>query len=302
MYINLAMLAAKGAAGAAILTSTVGKKIIEVGIPATQKASQISFTFIKGGIEAVKNQSSTREKIQLSENLEIINNDLSIPLSFMENQFKSFKIVVANDLNTIKGQNEMLFLSNSISYFVESHATRIGLDRSISYALQYDMAAVRNHLNKSRDIRFPGYLLHQCASLGETIKELNIFYTSILTHGKVPNFSKEEVKEELSKRYGASQRKGDIRSYIPYDLQLPLLRQFAEEKKKNTSKLCLIFGDNKDLNISEINDMAHEALYVLSEELIANEELEHKLFKKIKDFPEEKLYVESFFNENQELT
>ena len=289
----MALLAAKTTIGATNLAVTAGKKLIEVSIPAAKKASLISFKFIQGGIEAITDKPFHSEKMQLSDNLNIINHGLSIPLSFSENQFKTFNKNISTDLNTIKGQNEMMFLSNSISYFVESHMSRTGLDRSISYAFQYDIAAVRTHLNKSRDIRFPGYLLHQCSSLAETIKELNIFYMSILSHGKVPVFSENDVKDELSRRYGVLQRKGDLRSYIPYEIQLPFLREYSEEKQKNMSTFNKIFKENKDINISEINDLSHEALFILSEELIANEELEHKVNKKLKEMPEEKIYIES---------
>ena len=297
MYGHMALWAAKATIGTGNLVAKAGKKFIEVAVPTVKKASQISLTFIQGGINAVQDsskQSSKVERIQLSESLDIVENGLSIPLSFSENQFKTFQQEVSNALNIIKGQNEMLFLSNSIAYFVESHATRTGIDRGISYALQYDIAAVKNYLKKSRDLRFPGYLLHQCTSLAETIKELNVFYTSLLQHGKVPHFTKEDVEEELQKRYGASQRKGEIRSYIPYELQLPFLRNYADEKKKNVSILNIFFGDNSTINLDEINDIAHEALFILSEELIANEELEHRVYKFLKHIPEQKLLVESY--------
>ncbi|WP_374543372.1 hypothetical protein [Flavobacterium sp.] len=288
------LMAAKAASSAASLGLDAGKKLIEVSIPAVKKASQISLQFLQGGLDAVINNNSPSEKIKLNNKLNIIDNGLSIPLSFSENQIKLFHSNMSNDLNTIKGQNEIMFLSNSIQYFIDSHLARTGLDRGISYALQYDISAVRNHLNKTRDLRFPGYLLHQCSSLGETIKELNIFYMSILSNGKVPNYLHDDVKEEMSCRYGAAQRKGDIRSYIPYELQLPFLREFSEEKTKNMSKLNKLFSEIKEFNTTEINDLSHEALFILSEELIANEELEHKVSKKLKDSPGEKIIIESF--------
>lgn len=288
------IMAAKAASAAASLSVDAGKKFIEVSIPVVKKASMISLQFLQGGLDAVMNNNSTTDKLTLSNKLNIIDNGLSIPLSFSENQIKLFHNTTTNDLNTIKGQNEIMFLSNSISYFIDSHSARTGLDRGISYALQYDITAVRNHLNKSRDLRFPGYLLHQCSSLAETIKELNVFYMSILSNGKVPSFLHEDVKEEMSCRYGAAQRKGDFRSYIPYELQLPFLRELSEEKSKNMSKLNKLFSEIKDFNATEINDLSHEALFILSEELIANEELEHKVNKKLKDSPGEKIIVESF--------
>jgi hypothetical protein len=268
-----------------------GKKVIEVGIPLTKKAAQLSFTFIKGGLEAV-NSENKHNVLSLSQPLDIVNNGLSVPLGYSENQFKTFEQNVTKDLNIIKGQNELLFLSNSISYFVESHLGRTGIDKSISYALQYDLIAVRNYFNKSRDLRFPGYLLHQCTSLAETVKQLNVFYSSILQNGKVPDFSEGFVSEELSKRYGANQRTSGLKSYIPYDQQLPYLREFAKEQNKNKSMLSKLFQENGEFNFAEISDVANEALYVLCEELIANEELEQKINYHLNNLPGNKLYIE----------
>lgn len=298
MYLSLAMMASKGllsvGSDAVGLAASAGKKIIEIAVPTAKKASLVSVKFIQGGIAEVKNMNTGIEPIKLSNKVKIIDDGLSIPLSFSENQLKSFESRITNDLNIIKGQNEIIFLSNSISYFIDSHAIRTGLDRSISYALQYDIAAVRAHLKANRDIRFPGYLLHQCSSLAETIKELNIFYTSVLSHGVVPDFTESFVKTELNRRFGASQRKGDLRSYIPYEMQLPFLRNMAAEKKKEMSVFEKFFKENQDLNISEINDFAHESLFLLSEELIANEELEFKLSQKVSSSQEGKILIESY--------
>ena len=60
------------------------------------------------------------------------------------------------------------------------------------------------------------------------------------------------------------------------------------------SKLNKLFSEIKEFNTTEINDLSHEALFILSEELIANEELEHKVSKKLKDSPGEKIIIESF--------
>lgn len=282
----------------------VGKKLIEVSIPVVKQASLICFRFVQGGIDGVLNgpekspsQSVPVEKIKLSKPLDIVSHDLSIPSSFSENQLIPFKNKVANDISVIKGQNEMIFLSNSISYFIDSHKNRTGLDRSISYALQYDINAVREHLKNNREIRFPGYLLHQCVSLAETIKELNILYVSIIDSGKVPTYSKKSVREELTRRFGANQAKPKMISYIPYDLQLPVLSDLADDIKKNKT----IYGDLKnkvigkkeEINIEEIDDKAHEALFVLCEELIANEELELKIAERLKDVDAKRLVIES---------
>lgn len=275
-----------------IQTVLTGKKCIEVAMPVIKQGSLICFKFIQGGIEAAHG-----EKIKLSKPLDIVAHDLSIPASFSGNQLIPFKNKVANDLFVIKGQNEMIFLSNSISYFIDSHKNRTGLDRSISYALQYDINAVRGHLKSNREIRFPGYLLHQCVSLAETIKELNILYVSILDGGKVPAYPEKSVREELTRRFGAKQDKPKLISYIPYDLQLPVLKELADNNKKNKTLvggvIDKVTGKKEEIDIDEIEDKAHEALFVLCEELIANEELECKIEEKLKNISDKKLVIES---------
>jgi hypothetical protein len=290
MYQQIGIMAAKAAWSAGKTAVELGTKLIEVAIPVVQTASKISVTFIRGGVEAVSKEVVRQ---QLSKPLPVVENELSVPLSFSGNQFLTFSQEIKSDLNIIKGQNEMLFLSNSIGYFIESHAMRTGIDRGISYALQYDMAAVRTYLKKNRDLRFPGYLLHQCTSLGATVKEMNIFYTSLLNQGAVPDFTKESVDQEFSTRFGAKQQLGSIRSYIPYELQLPHLRAFAEEKKKNAKFMSSLFGSDSDFDIDEINDVAHEALFILNEELIANEQLEHQVSRLITTLPQKRLLIES---------
>ena len=112
------LMATKAASSAASLGLDAGKKLIEVSIPVVKKASQISLQFLQGGLDAVINNNLPSEKIKLNNRLNIIDNGLSIPLSFSENQIKLFHSNMSNDLNTIKGQNEIMFLSNSIQYFI----------------------------------------------------------------------------------------------------------------------------------------------------------------------------------------
>ena len=124
MYLSLAMMASKGllsvGSDAVGLAASAGKKIIEIAVPTAKKASLVSVKFIQGGIAEVKNMNTGIEPIKLSNKVKIIDDGLSIPLSFSENQLKSFESRITNDLNIIKGQNEIIFLSNSISYFIDS--------------------------------------------------------------------------------------------------------------------------------------------------------------------------------------
>lgn len=271
-----------------------GKKVMEVAIPLAKKASQLTINFLATNIGG---ETSSSKMIQLSQPLDIVENGLSLPLSYQENQFKTISQKITDDLDIIKGQNEILFLSNSIQYFLESHKMRTGIDRGISYALQYDIAAVCNYLKKRKELRFPGYLLHQFTCLGETIKDLNIFYTSILHDGHVPVFDEQEMKEELLRGFGIDKRKGDIGMYVPYEMKMRILREVPpsiEDKQKGGS-LLNAFKDRvltKEVE-EEVNDIAHDALFILKEELVSNEELEYQIVKKLKILPDKKLIVQS---------
>lgn len=296
----------------------VGMKLIEVGLPIIKQASQITFSFIQGGLNEVlkEDQSIKSQKIKLTKRLDIVEKDLSIPASFSDNQLKPMENQIGSDLNIVKGQNEMLFLSNSILYFIESHKNRIGLDRSISYALQYDIHAVREHLKTNREIRFPGYLLHQCVSLSETIKELNILYVSILDNGKVPTYTEETARKELYKRVGVINRQSKIRSYIPFELQFRILKEISDQYKNGKSEIDKVknmFADKMPeyfkinmglpepellgISIKDIDDKAHEALFILCEELMYNEELENLLEDKLKGCADNKLIIENYSEE-----
>ncbi|WP_458735559.1 hypothetical protein [Zobellella taiwanensis] len=284
-------------ADAASTAVNVGNKILRASLNAGAKASKVSFTFIKGGIEAVHSQSqaslsSHESKVQkISKPLEIIENGLSIPLSFYENQVVKMNNDISNDLMVLKGQNEIHFLSNSIRYFVDSHMGRTGIDRGISYALQYDMKAVTNHLKANSSLRFPGYLLHQSTCLYKTIKEMNIFYDAILHDGHVKDWTPEEVKDEMQKFFGVESNKKYIQNYMPFDLQLPIRRELAENTKEKKS--FINFQNLFSADEEHINDIAHDALFILANELIANENLEHEVAKKISREPNKEILLES---------
>lgn len=158
--------------------------------------------------------------------------------------------------------------------------------------MQYDITAVCNYLGKHKEIRFPGYLLHQFTSLAATLKDLNILYASILDDGCVPTFDEKEIKEELLKGFGIDRRKGNFGIYVPFELRRRILREcmpITAEKKKGES----LFDSIKGLVTSreEVNEIAHDALFILEEELIANEELEYQIVKKLKALPDKKIIV-----------
>lgn len=265
----------------------VGKKIIEIGFPVAKQAGKIAFSFAKGGVDGVINADSNMAKpIALSKNLDVVSSDLNIPDSFRANQFIKIKQEISDDLSVIKGQNEILFLSHSIKYFVESHASRIGVDRGISYALQYDIKAVINHIRKNPNIRFPGYLLHQCNVLAETIKEYNIFYESVVNDGYVTDWNQEKANSELDKKFGPEGEKNPLTNYIPFEYQLSWERNKKQKKKKRP--IDVIFGSD-----DEILDEAHDALMILSGELIANEALEEKISNRLAHCPNKKLLIKS---------
>lgn len=263
--------------GQEILAKT--KKIVEIALPKIHMASEIAIQFLSTDLT----ESEKTTEIQLSKNLPILDNGLNLPLSYQRNQSVKFKNKISSDLDVIKGQNEILFLSNSINYFIDSHRGITGIDRGISYALQYDIQAVCNHLKKNPEIRFPGYLLHQLLGLTNTLEEMNIFYNSILHDGRV--YSREDkdyYKNLFEETYGIEnkQQQGD---YIPHAFML----EWQREKllKLETSKATSIFDSVKGLVTKEqqqmLNDEAHDALYLLRLELESNELLEKKIKRKL---------------------
>lgn len=285
--------ASAGASAIAGIAGVAGKKLIKAGITAGKKASKLTFTFIQGGLDALRsaeNGETRNLKFEsLSKPLNIIENGLSVPVSFAENQIIRMQTEITDDLTILKGQNEILFLSNSIRYFVESHMGRTGIDRGISYALQYDMKAVTNYLKNNTGLRFPGYLLHQSTCLCQTIKEMNIFYDAILHGGHVKEWSEDEVRAELQNFFGVDGNQKYIQNYMPFDLQIPIKRTMLAEAKNKKSRFQELFSSRAD----EVNDAAHDALFVLANELVANENLEYEVIKKLEREPNQELLIES---------
>lgn len=268
-----------------------GQKVIEVAIPLVKKASQLTINFLSADI--LSNQINKTKTIELSKPLDIVDNALSLPVSYQQNQFQTINQKISGELDLLRGQNEILFLSHSINYFLESHKSRTGIDRGISYALQYDIVAVCNYLQKRKDLRFPGYLLHQFTSLGETIKEVNIFYHSILHDGHVLEYDKEEIKEELSKQFGIDKRKAEIGMYIPSHLKMEILREFSLNTPTDKINIIDSFLGKMIPKSGELNEAAHDALFILKQELICNEELEYQIVKKLKVLPEQKIIIQT---------
>ena len=279
-----------GASVAAGVAGAAGKKVIEIAVPVVKKTGTISLNFVRGGINGVKE--GEQNSLKLAKQLDIIDNGLNIPLSFGDNQFKKINNDISSDLNIIKGQNEVLFLSNSIRYFLDSHAMKTGIDRGISFALQYDIKAVLNHLEKTPDLRFPGYLLHQCLSLSETIKEYNLFYDGILNDGAINEWTKESAFERLEKTFGIDGNQSSLRRYIPaeYHREWNKAKYLSESNSKDQAKWKKLFTSNE----KEINDEAHGALFTLSDELVANEALEFDIYQKLESKPNSKLLIESY--------
>jgi hypothetical protein len=127
-------------------------------------------------------------------------------------------------------------LSNSIGYFIDSHKYRVGIDHRISYALQYDLKSVFNHLKENKSLRFPGYLQHQVASLCRSIRDLNIFYSAILYDGHVSSLTEEEISADFSKEYVVDNRKSEIGHYIPHDIKLKVERKRGTDSERRGKK------------------------------------------------------------------
>jgi len=260
-----------------------GKKIItKLSQTVLRKTSKLAFNFIEG--KARDSIETGTKKLNLSKEMEIINNNLSVPKNYIEKQIFKITQDINDDLSIVKGQNEILFLSNSIDYFLKSHNDRIGIDRGISYALQYDIAAVINHIRDNQQLRFPGYMLHQCSSLGSTIKEYNVFYDSVLNDGQIKEWSQEAANDELERKYGPNGETNPVAPYMPYAYQMNWLR-----KKKSPSKwpIKLPFLGSND----EILDQAHDSLIILAKELIASEALERRIIEKLSCLPDNQLII-----------
>jgi hypothetical protein len=140
-------------------------------------------------------------------------------------------------------------------------------------------------------------LLHQFTSLSETIKELNIFYWAILEDGSVPGFDEGDVREELAKEFGIERQKGQITRYIPYDLKIKILRNPNPGKSEKQPRFPDSLETLRDYlrfeSEDELHDVAHDALFTLKEELVANEELEDRIVKRLNGLGEKKMFVQS---------
>lgn len=258
-----------------------GKKMVQVALPSINSFSSLAISFLSTDVTSTDN---TKNASVLTRRLDILDNGLSLPASFQKNQSIKMPQKISNDLDILKGQNEILFLSNSIQYFVDSHKSRVGIDRNISFALQYDIEAVVRYLKKNNEIRFPGYLLHQLMGLAKTVEELNIFYDSILNDGNVQDFSNEDDhKEAYFDTVGIEGKKYSF-GYIPHNLQLKFKKdEIKVIPQKDSGFLSSVKGLVSSKETEEyINGEAHETLYILKAELESNEELEKLIIKKLK--------------------
>jgi hypothetical protein len=275
-----------------IATAVMGgtKKVISVGLPLLGNCLRVLFNFInEKGIDQEKTK-----RIILNKDMKVIENDLSVTKNYIENQVIKITQAITDELSIVKGQNEILFLSNSIEYFLKGHQDRTGIDRGISYALQYDIAAVLNHIRDNQQLRFPGYMLHQCSTLARTIRDYNLFYDSVFNDGHVPDWNQDKATEELERKYGPHGENNPITPYIPYENKLTWLRSKSKNSSSKWSRKLPFFGSN-----DEILDEAHDALVILSKELIANEALERRIVDKLMHLPDHKLLIIQDKNQTQ---
>lgn len=274
-----------------------GKKLIEVSLPFVKNASHVSMEFLSTDVGKELFGDNVKS-IRLSKGLDIVERGLSLPGSYDKNQEVSIKQKIDDGFDIIKGQNEILFLSNSINYFIESHKFRVGIDRNISHALQYDVIAVSKYLEKRSDIRFPGYLLHQLQSLSKTISELNVFYDSISKDGYVSDYDEEKLVFDMGETIGIEGKSIDNIGYYPYGMILDAKRkidQLGNAQAKQSSKGRFFVNKMFDKeNEAEMSGGVHDALLILKEELVCNEALEKKIVKKLEILPNSKLMIESF--------
>lgn len=235
--------------------------------------------------KSIQTTSQSTKKVILSDDIEVMKHDLSVPRNFIEHQIVRIGEDVESSLAVVKGQNEIHFLSNSIDYFLKAHEGRTGIDRGISYSLQYDIAAVIKHVSQNQDLRFPGYMSHQVTALGSTIAEYNVFYDAVLNDGHVRTWTREAVVRELERTYGPHRKPNPVKPYMPYAFQVDWLRK-KENKETATWRRRLPF-----FNDAQVLHAAHDALLVLSEELIASEALEQRLVEKLSHLPENQIAI-----------
>ncbi|MBO1518097.1 hypothetical protein [Oceanisphaera pacifica] len=276
-----------------------GRKIIEVSLPFIKNASEVTVEFLSTDVG--KEIFGDVKGIKLSKKLDILERGLSLPSSYDNNQNTSIKQRISDGFDITKGQNEILFLSNSINYFIDSHKFRVGIDRNISHALQYDVIAVSKYLEKRSDIRFPGYLLHQLQSLSSTISELNVFYASVCRDGYVPDFNEDELLAEMSETVGVEGVSNVNIGYYPcgmiLDARRRLIQSTSTQSKQSSGGLFSVSNVKKAFDREaevEISNGVHDALIILKDELIFNEKLEKEIVKKLKVLPDNKLMIESF--------
>ena len=263
-----------------------GAKVARENIPTLTKGmSRLVFDFVK---DSSDNRSNSGKQIALSKKIDIVENDLSVPRNFLEKQIVRISQDITDDLSIIKGQNEILFLSNSIDYFLKAHSERTGIDRGISHALQCDVAAVRNHISNNQQLRFPGYLLHQCTALASTIEEYNLFYDSILNDGHVREWTRESANEELDRTFGPFNEPNPVAPYIPHQHKLSWIREQAKRKHSDSGwlKKLPFFAPNEKLL-----DEAHDALDILSKELVTSEALEVRILERLSYLPKNRITI-----------
>ncbi|MBR9856368.1 MAG: hypothetical protein GYB38_01530 [Gammaproteobacteria bacterium] len=269
-----------------------GKRVVEVSLPYIKDASELAIDFLSTDVG--KELFGDVKNIKLSKKLDVVDRGLSLPSSYDKNQSASIKQKITDGFEITKGQSEILFLSNSINYFIDSHKFRVGIDRNISYALQYDVNAVTEYLKKRSDIRFPGYLLHQLQSLSSTIRELNIFYASLCNDGYVSDYNEEDLLAKLNKKYGAEGKASESIGYYPCDMMLYAKRCLGDSVNQNKPSPSGRFFAGKIFDKGEVASGVHDALEILNDELIFNEKLESNIVEKLKIFPNNKLLIESF--------
>ncbi|MBF0633009.1 MAG: hypothetical protein HQL89_18775 [Magnetococcales bacterium] len=312
------------------IPSAIGaaKKVIEIGLPVVKGAARIGFRFLQGGVHAVVNDGEPTESspdakreqalmsLKISQRLEAIENGLSVQACFSKNQFWALREEIKEQLNVLKGQNEVNFLSQSIQYFINSHQGRAGVDRSVSYALQYDINSVIDHIKRESDVRLPGYLIHQCASLAATVKDMNIFYSTVLRNGRVKFVDYSDVKGELDQCVGTDGRRKKFSGYIPFEHKLRYVREKEDSVearssssfplttisdrmnafwKGNSSKESERKNDSWEFvaELAKSSNPNNEVLYILREELMDNEELEMEIAGMIETMPERRILIES---------
>lgn len=145
-----------------------------------------------GGPGNIKWEKLPESSGQVQNAMQIANNASSILAagfsiaSVIQNQIIIHKInAIAKDVKQIKARFDLLFLDRSIDYFIEGHANRVGLDRSLLGALIEDCGNALVQVVENPELYVPGFLRHRLQVLSQALYKFNELHYAVLHKGEL---------------------------------------------------------------------------------------------------------------------